>query len=748
MRTLLRWIRGLLNCLPAQLLRSQLATQKGLLLFWVFIFLIVSDNLLTDFGGPKLFLEPEYRGAFGVTSMFLLGLAFGLFVFAFQLSCFILDGYRFLFIAYLTRPLRVFALNNSLLPLVFVFVYTLGFIRFHLEHNDPTAWELIFWLVALFAGQLLVLAFSTFYFWFLSRRITKALTDRLMNNLQAGQRLVRRVELVEERVSRVSWFFTTNLRTRRAVNTFRGNSASFRRTMTRHHGVALLVMFMYLVVLIVVGSNYDNPAFFFPAGASTLILFSLLMMLVGAMTYWFRQMGLLVVLVLGLWLSWINSKPEVAGTHPAFGLDYATEAATYSLGHLKTLAGADSAGRDIALTEAMLARWRADYERQTGDSKPKLVLLCTSGGGLRAATWTVTALQALDSATQGRFRQHLRLITGASGGMMGAAYWRDLQYQQLTDSTFYYPSEAIQRQRISRDLFNRVVFFGIINLFSPTGTYPYNGTDYARDRGYAFEDQLIENTLAFEGRVLDDYAPWVSAARLPMLVFTPAILNDGRQLVAADLPAAYLCTADSFNAVYSNEVPAVELRRLLAAQGAGQLRFTSLIRMNASFPYVLPFVELPTQPRTEVLDAGAIDNFGVSMAVRFAFRLRQWIRENTGGVVLVMVRDTRSEQLNLKLPKPTPFQKLLSVFGSTYNSIAEARDFSNDDLLTYTKTFLGCPFEVVELPYTPQPTFQGAALNFHLTRREKRDISEAIHNPSNQATLQRMAELLTPPNLP
>ena len=46
--------------------------------------------------------------------------------------------------------------------------------------------------------------------------------------------------------------------------------------------------------------------------------------------------------------------------------------------------------------------------------------MTTSGGALRAAIWTETVLGYLDQKIDD-FPHHVRLITGASGGMLGAA---------------------------------------------------------------------------------------------------------------------------------------------------------------------------------------------------------------------------------------------------------------------------------------------------------------------------------------
>src|SRR5207249_4263356 len=61
-----------------------------------------------------------------------------------------------------------------------------------------------------------------------------------------------------------------------------------------------------------------------------------------------------------------------------------------------------------------------------GERKP-LVVIVASGGGLRSAAWTFAMLERLerefrkDMSSAVNFPAHVRLVSGASGGMLGAA---------------------------------------------------------------------------------------------------------------------------------------------------------------------------------------------------------------------------------------------------------------------------------------------------------------------------------------
>jgi len=79
-----------------------------------------------------------------------------------------------------------------------------------------------------------------------------------------------------------------------------------------------------------------------------------------------------------------------------------------------------------------LEAWRRHVERATGRARPKLVAVAVSGGAYRSGFWTVIVLDELEALSRpGRplegFTQHIRLMTGASGGMVGAAYFAALR---------------------------------------------------------------------------------------------------------------------------------------------------------------------------------------------------------------------------------------------------------------------------------------------------------------------------------
>src|SRR5690606_3434806 len=83
----------------------------------------------------------------------------------------------------------------------------------------------------------------------------------------------------------------------------------------------------------------------------------------------------------------------------------------------------------------------------------------------------------------------------------------------------------------------------------------------------------------------------------------------------------------------------VEFTRLFKQQDAMNLKFTSAIRMSATFPYIMPSVTLPTNPQIEVMDAGVRDNYGALTTFKYMHTFKEWINENTSGVIIIQIRD-------------------------------------------------------------------------------------------------------------
>ncbi|MCB0616940.1 MAG: patatin-like phospholipase family protein, partial [Phaeodactylibacter sp.] len=238
--------------------------------------------------------------------------------------------------------------------------------------------------------------------------------------------------------------------------------------------------------------------------ASLFILGSLLTAVIGAVTYWFNEWRVTVIL-LGLFVfNYITRSEAFNHQNRAYGMDYQVPPAAYTVEKIQGICGSPELVEDKAATIAILNRWRSRVA-PGGGTLPKMVVLSVSGGGLKAASWAMQVVQTADSLMEGQLLGHTVLITGASGGMLGMAYLRELSLQKQRGR----PVHLYSRQHIdniTKDLLNSVAFTIVSNdLFLPWATFETGGYTYHKDRGYIFEQQLNENTGYILDKTIGDY---------------------------------------------------------------------------------------------------------------------------------------------------------------------------------------------------------------------------------------------------
>jgi hypothetical protein len=270
------------------------------------------------------------------------------------------------------------------------------------------------------------------------------------------------------------------------------------------------------------------------------------------------------------------------------------------------------------------------WKGRTGQARPKLILVAVTGGAYRAAFWTTVVLDEL-SRRLDDFPKHVRLITGASGGMVGAAYFAALREEdgRAVEATEVLRRESgrdsltpIARQLIRRDL--------------PMALWPF---PQRRDRGIVLEEQwkALDRTFAclYEG----EKRGW-----RPSLIISPMVVETGRRLLISNLDLSDLVVTQA-RALPGSPGGGPKLYGRSAVQffrvfpkAYDTLKVQTAVRMSATFPYASPAVSLPTIPPRRVVDAGYYDNYGVDLAAAWAYANAETIRTETSGVALVEIR--------------------------------------------------------------------------------------------------------------
>jgi hypothetical protein len=744
---------------PIQLLLNNFKRNVVLLFCWVILFAMITGSFGKYLGIPYLFLDPEYLNTVGFTSFFIMGLVTAGFATAFHISCYIIDGHRFSFVGTLSRPFAKFSLNNSIIPALFLLAYIYEIIRFQINNEYTTGWGLTLNLTGLIAGYILMTLIFNLYFHLTNKDIFKYVVCRIDEKIKQNVKVTRasamkKLDIARKKQVRVDNYFDFPGKFRQVEETHFYDKATIVQVFDQNHFNLVVIELLIIAIVIVLGIFKDYPTFQLPAAASFIIFLTIFVMMAGAFSYWFGNWSATAALVIFLLLNHFVGEGYFSKPYQAFGLDYEKKPVVYSVEALKDLNDSSKIESDRRETLKMLENWRKKF---SADVPPKLLFVCASGGGKRAALWTLNALQFADSVSRGKMYENTVLITGASGGLIGAGYFRELKLREKLGQ-FTKPYAPSHREKISTDNLNPLIFSLLANdLFVGFNKFEYAGASYHRDRSYTFEEQLNQITEGMLDKSISAYDSLEMNAVIPMMILTPTIVNDGRKLYIAARPVSFM-NYDMINyPEYSLfKVSGIDFQSLFKDHGAKDLRFLSALRMSATFPYITPNTTLPTDPPVSIMDAGISDNFGLSDAVRFLYAYKDWIAANTSGVVFVSIRDSP------KLSRITPQAKNSLIDGITqpistvYNNFENFQDINSDLAISYAKSWFKGNIDRVDIQYQSEDYVHilqkmdsirqnnaRASLSWRLTTREKFGIVNAIFTPQNQEQIKKLSTLLS-----
>jgi hypothetical protein len=401
------------------------------------------------------------------------------------------------------------------------------------------------------------------------------------------------------------------------------------------------------------------------AGLGICMLFS-----VAALLYLFLaviepESQLLVVGGLAVGLIWINSSPfkyRFPGMDSYYNdpINLHQEDDAIEREGAKHHPGPLDEGQPLLLDDReVLEAWAGRLRAANGGRKPKLVLVTATGAAYRASFWTTVVLERLERDLPG-FINHVRLITGASGGMVGAAYVVAMLEEPIAGIGVSPSLKATERLKADSggDSLSPVVR-KLIDGDLPRAFLPWT---QSQDRGRTLEDQW----KALDGVTFDRLRQGEKEGWRPSLILSPMIVETGRRLLFSNLDLYGLTDIQARNRKSvsieeedSGPLPPEGGNRRLSRSAVEFFRaFPKVyrdfqvkvaVRMNASFPFISPAVSLPVQPPRRMADAGYYDNYGVNLAASWAFANRRWIREQTSGLALIQIRAYESEALRKRL---------------------------------------------------------------------------------------------------
>lgn len=741
------YLRGIFYSLPVQLVFLHFKKYQVLLLFWGVLFGVVNGSVMKTFGADALFLAPEYLGNVNFISSALIGLAIGVFIMAWNITTFILFSRYFTFLAATRYPFFKYCINNSIIPITFLIFFLVKAYQFaHYKELVPNI-EIIFLTTGFLIGLFFIFSISFAYFFTADKSILKKLQP-LFNN---AKNLIAQFQPEQVELSNATslvhseWFLDSFVKVRRCRDVSHYSSGLMDNIFKRHHFAAVISVLAAYTFLIIVGFFLDYKIFQIPAAASITILFAILIGVSGAFAYFLQSWSVPALIVFILILNGLYKAAIIDPTNKAYGLNYTNEKdrPVYSSQALDSISQPKYVEQDKQNMEGILANWK----RKQREEKPLLVVISTSGGGTRSAAFTLNVLQELDSLTGGEIMKKTFLITGASGGMIGAAYFRELYREKLKGKTINLQDDKYSDD-ISGDLLNSTFSsFVARDIFAPKQNFKVGPYTYLRDRGYSFETALNENTGGILNKRLGEYATDEKKATIPLIFFHSLIARDGKKMIIGTPPLRFMMQAPTDTSLtQTNVADAVDFTTFFKDQNPYNLRFLTVLRINATFPVVLPNVWLPTQPVIDVMDGGLRDNYGLENTLRFLAAMNSWIKQNTGGVLMIQIRDRKAGGWEDPFEAEGIIETSIKPLSLLQNNWYKMMEYAQNDMVSYFSTGTGLPVYKVVFQYSSNIEENKAALNFHLTQREKRDIVSSLHSQTNADNFRKVVELVAMPS--
>lgn len=738
-----QYLTGIFYSLPVQLLLMQFRKNLVLLFFWYILFATISGNFLQPYGANTLYLAPEYLGKVNALSTALTGFAMGIFIMSWNITTFILFTRYILFLATTAQPFLKYCINNAVLPVLFLIAYFYYLADFQKNLELLNAWQIILLIISFLGGLALCLLVSFIYFFRADKTIFKNIGNVIIKANKEYEDAVKQSpsSLPHKMEMRTDWFLSARFGLRKPRKVQHYSREFLDSVFKRHHFAAVIAITLAFILLLVIGFFSDNRVFQVPAAASITLFFAILVSVVGALFLFLGNWAFMLLVVLYFSLNWMYNHNIIDPRNKAFGLDYSetTKRAVYSQASLVALSSKENADKDKAFYVQVLNNWKA---KQSADT-PVIFVLNVSGGGTRSATFALNVLQQLDSVTSGKMMPHTILITGASGGMFGATYFREL-YLQRTKGAKINLQNSVYATRISKDLLNPLFLsFTTRDLAGPVQKFDFNGKTYVKDRAYAFEQRFNQNTRGVLNKKIGDYAADEASANIPLMFLSNSITRDGRQMFISTHSARFMMrpATDTTGITYVNP-DNVDFTAFFEKADPLGLSMLSALRMNATFPYVLPNVWLPTVPVIDVMDAGLRDNFGTELSLRFISSFSDWLKQNTSKLVVIQIRDHSTENMD----EPVANDDILSFVTKPLlvlqkNWFALQDYYKTQDLSYFSKAY-GNRFQKITFQYIPSQKDNVASISFHLTASEKKDIEASLNNPVNIASFDAVKELL------
>lgn len=407
---------------PVQLLILNIKKHLFLSILWLILFLIVTNRFLSGYGIPLLFLDPEYLDDAGFLSYGMMGLGIGGFIITWNLVIYMLNSFRFEFLASLRWPFTTFFINNSIIPIGFVITHVISIYNFQVNSEYLQKGDLFISLLGYISGLSMVILLGLGFFQFANTDLL-----RLVKSKPKGMRLLKRSyykrrdqrfeDLKSDEIPFPVNFYVSilgNIKRCRSVDHY--EYAVLDAVFKQHHWNAIIVQSFSLLVLIALGVFIEIPFFQFPAAMSVFIGLAVLISAYGLFFFWTGKWASTAFVVLFLLMNLATKYNIFTHESRVFGMDYKKSPRSYDYESLENVANDFDVESDKKNIIEILNNWK---RKNNDKQKPPIVFICSGGGGSRATLFTSAVIQKVDSISRGNLMKRTFLMTGASGGTLG-----------------------------------------------------------------------------------------------------------------------------------------------------------------------------------------------------------------------------------------------------------------------------------------------------------------------------------------
>jgi hypothetical protein len=710
------------------------------LFFWALLFAIITESLGSFFGVPFLFFSPEYQGEVSVWSFMLLGFSFGGFTMAFNTYGYAKLGPRFPFLVVVSTPFFKFCLNNSILPLLFIGLYLYQMSIFQSIEELASTLSILSFNLSFICGFLIFILLSILYFFPLRKNRDKDDDDPYTHESLISSITINKHE---------KWYNYFRSETKRHCYYIGKGFRIYKSRSVAHLDKDLIdqiyadnrinvFVFEAITIISFLGMGFFRNHTFFemPAAMSMVTLLTILSMLFSAFLAWFHRWGYPLIVGSILLMTYLSKvTPLFRYTSYAIGLDYSEKKKVhYTVGEIAAN-GKDKT--DLTISNLAINEILSNWKSKQSVPKPKLIILNTSGGGSRSALWTFIVLSNCDSLTNNAVSNQMQLISGASGGMIGAAYYREILLRRNIGQ-LKTKSNHVFKQNIAKDLLNKIAFSASTSdLLMRYKKFNYNNHSYTQERGVAFEQHLHQNLDNYLEHPLEYYKEYERKSIIPLMIFSPTIINDGRRLLISSQNLSFMVGLKGSSSAYEN----IDYQTFFKSNNPGKIRFSTVLRANASFPFILPMMTMPTKPEIQLMDAGIRDNYGGKVTIEYLFANNKWIEKNTSGVIILETRDTKRVLNDESYHEINLLDKITMPFGNMITNFTRTQDFDQEQLMKLCTKSFKFPVNFVTFNLRER-TDNRISLSLRLTKREKQKIQQAFSSDENKAALLKLNKLL------